>query len=56
MNNFIEIIELIFRTLGACGLGFGVGRMFDGDYTTASWCLLASSILFMFNYWIAGLK
>ena len=56
MNNFIEIIELIFRTLGACGLGFGVGKMLADDYTTASWCLLASSILFTFNYFIAGLK
>jgi len=46
----MEVFEFLARTIGSFGIGFGIARIFNEDYKTASWVLLITSILFMINY------
>lgn len=50
MNAFKKTMEIMNRTFGAFGFGFGASNLFRGNYKVAAFSLLIVSILFMVGY------
>lgn len=50
MKIFKEIIGIVNRTIATFGFGFGVAKLFNGEYKLTSWVLFGVSILFMIGY------
>lgn len=49
---FKEIMDIINKTFGICGFGFGASSILKEDYKAASFSLLVVSILFIVGYFV----
>lgn len=47
---FKDIMAIVNRTVATFSFGFGIVRLFIGDYELAAWSLFGVSILYMVGY------